>query len=271
MQLAAAEPCRVALNSLRGSACKVPVYIHQVAAVWTFQQPQPLQGSPDALGLLDPSCLFASRPPTSIKVDLAAVTPAAAAAEGGGGEQGGAAAVGGGWWSVKVLRELLPPVERGNEAVKAALAELHWNGSRCALCPRCCLPGRQLLLGLLVCAHRSACCRCLLFTQRAARAWCAQPEQPISLLFISTAPSPRRWRRCGGTRPRPAGASRCWRWRAWPCATCGSRRQAAGIVAACLPPQMTLACALPSCSVLCCPWAAVLLSTIFLWSKSTTK
>jgi hypothetical protein len=59
------------------------------------------------LDLLDPASPFRASPPEAVRIDLAE-------ADGGG--------------ALTVVRELLPPIERGNAAVKDALREMHWEG-----------------------------------------------------------------------------------------------------------------------------------------------
>jgi len=70
---------------------------------------------------VQPTSPFRNTPPTSVKIDLAAVQPATQ----GSATNGKRAA----WWSVTPVKELLPPIGRGNAAVKEALKQMHWEGS----------------------------------------------------------------------------------------------------------------------------------------------
>lgn len=72
--------------------------------------------------LLHPSSPFRDQPPSAVKIDLYEVAEAGASKAGSSGSEGG-------WWSVRFVRELLPPIERGNEAVKEALREMHWDST----------------------------------------------------------------------------------------------------------------------------------------------
>jgi hypothetical protein len=82
------------------------------------------QGAPEVLDLLQPSSPFRAAPPTSVKIDLAAVAPARKDAKGAAADP----STSGDWWTVEVVRELLPPIERGNAAVAVALRSMHWEG-----------------------------------------------------------------------------------------------------------------------------------------------
>jgi hypothetical protein len=66
------------------------------------------------LDLLDPASPFKTKLPEAVRIDLAS-----ADAEG----------------RPTVLQPLLPAFERGNPAVKDALREMHWHGSRAGAAP----------------------------------------------------------------------------------------------------------------------------------------
>lgn len=50
------------------------------------------------------------------------------------------------WWAARTVRPLLPPIERGNAAVKEALRQMHWEGGAAAAAPLAALRRRPALL-----------------------------------------------------------------------------------------------------------------------------
>lgn len=174
-----------ALHWARPGVCGV---VHELRPAGAPAPPHPAppplaslpQGSLHTAELLHPSSPFADEPPTSVKIDLYEVRPAGASDssnaatsdssnagdEGGDDDYEPPADASDAWWRRKFFAELLPPIDKGNEAVKEALAEMHLT----TLPPRC-APARR------------ACWSCGPAARARARAFadsgpCALPRAP---------------------------------------------------------------------------------------------